>query len=84
VALSVKRLGERGVAHVVELALAAALLVFLGVAAVMFFRMLDRIDIHWAKGLPVAALFAGAAWLAVGRLRRGWRRLRIGDENGSS
>ena len=77
-----KRLGERSVAQVVEMALLAALLVFLGVATVKFFGMLDRIEIPRTKGLPVAALFVGAAWLVFRRLRLGWHRLR--NENGGS
>ena len=76
--------GERTLARVVELALLVALLVFLGVAAVKLFRMLDRIGVSWVNGLPVAVLFFAAAYLTFGRLRRGLRRLRFGEDDGTS
>lgn len=65
-----KPVDERTAARFVELALLVALLVFLGVAVVRWFRMLDRIDVSWIKGLPLAGVIVAAGWLTARRLRR--------------
>jgi membrane protein implicated in regulation of membrane protease activity len=80
----VKSVDERTVARVIELALLAALLVFLGVAALKLFDMLDRIGVPWVRGLPLAALFVAAAWLTHRRLRRVLIRIRNANDEGSS
>jgi len=76
--------GERALAGIVEVVLLGALLVFLGIAAWKLFWMLDRTGISRMKGLPFAALFAGAAYLTGRRMVRVYRLLKSGEDDGIS
>lgn len=69
----------RVAAVLLESAVLAALLVFLGIAAGKLFLLLGRLGIPLWKGLPIGALFVAAAILTARRLSGAVRRLRRGD-----
>ena len=65
-------------ATLLEGAVLAALLVFLGIAAGKLFLMLGRLGIPLWKGAPVGVLFVVAALLTARRLSACGRKLRRG------
>ncbi|MBZ0267886.1 hypothetical protein K8I85_07010 [bacterium] len=68
----------RTAATLTEGVVLAALLVFLGIAAGKLFLMLGSLGVPLWKGLPVGALFVGAAFLTARRLSACARNLRRG------
>lgn len=68
----------RAAAVLLESAVLAVLLAFLGIAAGKLFLMLGRLGVPLWKGLPIGALFVVAAALTARRLSTRVRRLRRG------
>jgi len=69
----------RTAATLLESAVLAALLVFLGIAAGKLLLMLGRLGIPFWKGAPVGVLFVVAAILTARRLSASVRTLRQGS-----
>lgn len=74
----------RRVALALELVLYLALVVLLGVAAYKLLRILQRLDVGWARRVPFLLVFAGAAFLAGRQVLLRIRQLRRGENGGVS
>jgi hypothetical protein len=73
---------EEWMARGVEFALLVVLLALLLVALSKFARLLDRLDVPWTRGLPVAGLFAVSAYVTGRRIVCRLRTFRTGKGDG--
>ena len=75
---------EQRIALGVELALLVVLVVFLGMATVGLFRMLDRLGISWVRGAPLGIAFVAAAYFTARKAVKSVFALRRGMPDGNS